>query len=227
MQTDGPHIFPEGQTNHFYVADLVILSLNVGVDEVEVHMFNVWNNFMFYFSGCESVWKDTKSPRCGYLWSSWTRLTLIATCATCAAWAPSKISLAWIYFQEWKGTQSCWPSSIVSHRYRFVHQLHWLVCHSFRMLIHLLNEITCHPISLCEVKASLVNHIHRIFKAEPDCAGHEENAEEWKKIILIKLFLVWVVFYDFEARVFLRYGLRMAEAHSWKMFAITNQPFWR
>ena len=155
------------------------------------------------------------------------RLTLLATCATCAAWAPSKIFLAWIYFQEWKGTQSCWPSSIVSHRYRFVHQLHWLVCHSFRMLIHLLNEITCHPISLCEVKASLVNHIHRIFKAEPDCAGHEENAEEWKKIILIKLFLVWVVFYDFEARVFLRYGLRMAEAHSWKMFAITNQPFWR
>ena len=62
--------------------------------------------------------------------------------------------------------------------------LHWLVCHSFRMLIHLLNEITCHPISLCEVKASLVNHIHRIFKAEPDCAGHEENAEEWKKIRL-------------------------------------------
>ena len=32
-----------------------------------------------------------------------------------------------LLMQAWKGTQNCWPCSTVSHRYRFVHQIHHIV----------------------------------------------------------------------------------------------------
>ena len=76
--------------------------------------------------------------------------------------------------QEWKGTQSCWPFSTAFHRYRFVHQIHiWQIhiSHTSQQYATGTGPIPC-------LSKKILKKAECLF-----CAGYEENAKEWKKIV--------------------------------------------